>query len=573
MNPETIQSQPPISPQTPVIDPISPEPKKHRKHMFLLIFVALLLFVILGLFFGIRHFGNQDPAEAESKTLKSFGVIGDGTTDDTVALQKAIDYTSKKRGILTLPPGRYRITKPLFMKSNLRLRGTPGKSVIVQTDSPYDMVLGNAFPSNYDKRQPDFHGKRGHFENLATKQTTWAKGSNTITLKYRSDVKKLKAGEIVCIRSTKQFDNNDGWSQPDFVQFTRIEKIFDSSRRLVLADKALNSIGDPQDGPPQICKIDGYNPHLSYIMDRDVPWYAVQSSELSGIVFEGGEIGLAAGLCYSCTVKDIQFRGVDTPIALNALVKNNFTNISGDYTTEAVEAAMSSTQTTFKNLNFTYRPISCSLKSEPDPLKCSPPVPSSKRPSNCSLVQYPNPMDCPLVASPAISVGERSVGITFDNFTLTVGRNATLHGRLIGIGDAQNIRIINSHIDTSGGGGQQVFEIRGNYNAAAGSKFAVKNYTIANNVIKLGIAKEQLAIIVGSKNQPIQNLNFSNNKWSGTRTSTGQAYWAGNYVKSWSVINESIPVANRFRVTHDATHFNSDPITKNVKFGDFSSTL
>lgn len=514
--------------------------------------------------FRVRPFSEN----AEIASVKDFGVKGDGETDDTVAFQRAIDST---KGILQVPEGRYNITKPLFMKSSVRLHGIPGKSVIVQTgtdeESPFAMVLGDSFPLVFDSRKPE----RERFKNFETVESSWEKGSTSISLKSSDDVKKLSRGEIVCVRSTKTFDNDNGYTQPDFVQFNRIASI--EGNKLILADKAINTIGNSQGGPPQVCKIAGVNSWLSYIMGRETPWYVVKWAEIYGIDFEGGRGGLGAGFCYGCLIHDVNFKGVDAPMVLNTVTKSIFTNIKGDYSFEAVEVAMASTQSIYSNLDFTYRPLSCSYNAQPDPLKCPPPEPSTRRPVHCSAVTYPDPRDCPLVGSPAIAVGERSVDIIFDKVKLTVGDNATLPARLIGIGDAQDISFINSDLSIDGGGNQQIFEFRGNYNSAgtpdpSKSDFATENYVIANNKIDLGVEKGELAIIVGNEKNWIQDLRFYNNQWTGTRTTDGTAYWAGNYVRDWSVVNDSIPIANHFRVPHDANHFNEDPTIQNVIFGE-----
>lgn len=51
------------------------------------------------------------------KTPQQFGAIGDGVTDDTVALQAAMDYCQIHNEKLAIPSGRYRITKPLLYRN------------------------------------------------------------------------------------------------------------------------------------------------------------------------------------------------------------------------------------------------------------------------------------------------------------------------------------------------------------------------------------------------------------------------------------------------------------------------
>ena len=514
--------------------------------------------------FKVKPFSNI----AEVSNVKNFGAIGDGVADDTDALQRAIDST---RGILEVPPGNYKISKPLFMKSYVRLKGEPGKSSIIQTAtdeaSPFVIVMGDAFPSAFDSRRP----QREQFTNFPTQENSWLKGSKTISLQNSEDTKKLSPGEVICVRSTKKFDNDNGYTQPDYVQFNLIKKI--NGNKLILADKAINTIGDESKGPPQVCKITGRNPYLSYLMGKDMNWYAAKWAEVSGITIRGGRLGFGGGLCYDCYINKIKFIGTDMPLVLNTMLNSRFEDLSGEYSTEAIEIAMSSTNNLYRNMSFTYRPLSCSVESQPNPTNCPPPEASTKRPANCSEATYPDPKDCPLNGTPAVAVGERSANITFDNIDINVGYNATLPARLISFRDAQNIKFLNSELKINGAGNQQVFELSGNIDSAGSpddskSDFSTENYVIANNRINLGVQKNELAIIVGNMKNWIQNLRFYNNRWTGTRTTNGAAYWAGNYVKDWSVKDEYIPIATHFRIPRDETHLVEDPEIQNVIFGN-----
>jgi polygalacturonase len=58
-----------------------------------------------------------------------FGLIGDGRTDVTQALNAAANAVPQHGGVLTLPPGDYRVTGPVILKSGTVLTG-PGATIM-----------------------------------------------------------------------------------------------------------------------------------------------------------------------------------------------------------------------------------------------------------------------------------------------------------------------------------------------------------------------------------------------------------------------------------------------------------
>ncbi len=66
----------------------------------------------------------DDPA-AVTVTRDAFGAAADGVADDTAALQAAIDRVQEttRRGVVLLPEGRYRLSRPLLVWSGIRLIG------------------------------------------------------------------------------------------------------------------------------------------------------------------------------------------------------------------------------------------------------------------------------------------------------------------------------------------------------------------------------------------------------------------------------------------------------------------
>jgi plasmin/fibronectin-binding protein A len=58
----------------------------------------------------------KDCTFVETKTLKDFGAIGDGVTDDSEALQKAFDWVAETGGKIGRTPGTFRVKKPIEIK-------------------------------------------------------------------------------------------------------------------------------------------------------------------------------------------------------------------------------------------------------------------------------------------------------------------------------------------------------------------------------------------------------------------------------------------------------------------------
>lgn len=77
------------------------------------------------------------------RDVKAYGAIGDGVADDRAAIQAAIDEvdpdlqqisaTQRPKGALIyFPPGHYRITSPLILKSGIRLMGSSREGSVIR---------------------------------------------------------------------------------------------------------------------------------------------------------------------------------------------------------------------------------------------------------------------------------------------------------------------------------------------------------------------------------------------------------------------------------------------------------
>ncbi len=74
---------------------------------------ALVILLILSVLLALPSFAADRPA----------GVAGDGKTDDTAALQAALDAVGVAGGTLELPPGHYLIAGSLSIPTGVCLQG------------------------------------------------------------------------------------------------------------------------------------------------------------------------------------------------------------------------------------------------------------------------------------------------------------------------------------------------------------------------------------------------------------------------------------------------------------------
>lgn len=76
---------------------------------------------------------RKAPKSEKVFLVNSFGAKGDGQTNSTIAIQKAIDEASKKGGIVTFEKGIYQ-TGSLFIKSNVHFRVDQGVTLLASHD-------------------------------------------------------------------------------------------------------------------------------------------------------------------------------------------------------------------------------------------------------------------------------------------------------------------------------------------------------------------------------------------------------------------------------------------------------
>jgi hypothetical protein len=111
---------------------------------------------------GSKVFRSLQERLDEHVSVRAFGAVGDGLTDDTAAIQRAIDQLflsgsgdsadESRRAILYFPPGIYMITDTLHLPPYATLLGSGKNNTIIRSadTSVFDTVTSNSVSGAYD---------------------------------------------------------------------------------------------------------------------------------------------------------------------------------------------------------------------------------------------------------------------------------------------------------------------------------------------------------------------------------------------------------------------------------------
>ncbi|MEC2345035.1 glycosyl hydrolase family 28-related protein [Paenibacillus barengoltzii] len=102
-------------------------------------FVLITLVVAVGFLFNFSInpvAANAEPKDAQMINVKDQGAKGDGVTDDTSAIQRALDLAASSKGTVYFPEGTYVVNpvNTLIVESGTTLKGE-GKKSVIQADA------------------------------------------------------------------------------------------------------------------------------------------------------------------------------------------------------------------------------------------------------------------------------------------------------------------------------------------------------------------------------------------------------------------------------------------------------
>lgn len=146
------------------------------------------------------------PASSSEFGVKAFGAKGDGVSDDTDAIQSAVNAAQEHGGgIVALPPGRYKTTATLRVStSEVGLVGAGGSSVLVP--------VGNFDTFSFQSRTPATELYRNRLSDMVIEESGKTGG-------------RLLVGEYLAQFISERLVGVDGWSGMSFNNFNTLSLV------------------------------------------------------------------------------------------------------------------------------------------------------------------------------------------------------------------------------------------------------------------------------------------------------------------------------------------------------------
>jgi virulence-associated protein VapD len=105
---------------------------------------------ILDSIFTTEYVDSLNALKEHSVNVKGFGAYGNGISDDTLAIQNAIEYAVNHGKVVHLPAGVYLITSSIILK-DVELIGTPG-TIIKCISNDFTAIKQDVFATKFNIR-------------------------------------------------------------------------------------------------------------------------------------------------------------------------------------------------------------------------------------------------------------------------------------------------------------------------------------------------------------------------------------------------------------------------------------
>ena len=213
----------------------------------------------------------------ETVSVKDFGAVGDGVTDDTAAIQAALDSGSKN---VLFPTGTYVISSGLNITSSMN----------VSCDEEV-VINGTAIPASVTLSEQHILKATGSLGSSIALTSNITEEDITITLASTAG---LAAGDYILVSSTGKFAA--GWTGSNYQGWITTVESVDSGTQITVSTKAFSDLLVSDTAIVQ--KIN----HIS------VNW---SGGKLLGRGLNGGHVGFPLAYCVDSSVEGLEIDGCE----------------------------------------------------------------------------------------------------------------------------------------------------------------------------------------------------------------------------------------------------------------------
>ena len=215
--------------------------------------------------------------EGAAVNVKDFGAVGDGVTDDTAAIQAAIDSGAES---IFFPSGTYNITDGLDISSNMSV------------DCEVDVVIdGSGIPASTTLGEQYVVEASGSLGSSISLGANVSESDSTITLSSTSG---LSAGDLILASSDAVFA--PGWTGSNYQGWiTTIESV-DSATVITVSTKAFAALNTSD------------NAIVRKITPVSLRW---NGGKILGRGLNGGHGGLSVAYGLNCDIRNLSIDGCE----------------------------------------------------------------------------------------------------------------------------------------------------------------------------------------------------------------------------------------------------------------------
>jgi polygalacturonase len=127
-----------------------------------------LLAAVSALAFSASLVAANSASAAGTFNIRDYGATGNGSSNDSAAIQKAVDAASAAGGgTVRVPSGTYKSAKTIHLKSNVTFQLDSGSTIIGASGTGYDAPESNPYDKYQDYGHSHFHNAMFYGDRLA----------------------------------------------------------------------------------------------------------------------------------------------------------------------------------------------------------------------------------------------------------------------------------------------------------------------------------------------------------------------------------------------------------------------